>query len=232
MTGARLEGLRAVVTGASRGLGRAVAERFAAEGARVVVTATTPERARAVADRIGSGAHGVGLELGDPTSVAAAAREAIAVLGRVDVLVNNAGVLGERAHLADVDAATWERVIAVNLTGTVALVRELLPGMADGGAIVNVTSGAAGRAGWGPYAVSKLAIEGVTGMLREELAPRGIRCVAVNPGGLRTAMRTAAYPHEDPATLPHPSSVVAPFVAIAAGADPGPRIDAARWEPA
>lgn len=232
MAGGRLEGLRAVVTGASRGLGRAVAERYAAEGARVVTTATTADRARGVAERIGGGAHGVALELGDRASVEAAAREAIAVLGRVDVLVNNAGVLGERAPLADADPVVWDRVIAVNLTGTVALVQALLPGMADGGAIVNVTSGAAARPGWGPYSVSKHAIEGVTAMLREELAPRGIRCVAVNPGGLRTSMRAAAYPDEDPGMLPHPTSVVEPFVAIAAGADPGPRIDAAQWDAA
>ena len=101
--------------------------------------------------------------------------------------------------------------------------------MAEGGAIVNVTSGAAGRPTWGAYAISKLAIDGITGMLREELDDRGLRIVAVNPGGLRTAMRAAAHPAEDPATLPHPSSVVEAFVAIAAGADPGPHVDAARW---
>ncbi len=101
--------------------------------------------------------------------------------------------------------------------------------MADEGCIINVTSGAAGRAGWGAYAVSKLGLEGVTTMLREELADRRIRCVAVNPGPVRTEMRAAAHPGEDPATVPHPSTVVEAFIAIAAGADPGPRIDAAQW---
>jgi NAD(P)-dependent dehydrogenase (short-subunit alcohol dehydrogenase family) len=66
-------------------------------------------------------------------------------------------------------------------------------------------------------------------MLREELADRRIRCVAVNPGPVRTEMRAAAHPKEDPATVPHPSTVVEPFLAIAAGADPGPRVDAAQW---
>lgn len=202
------------------------------EGARQVVTATTAvglaATCAAVAER-GGDAHPVALDLRDRVSVADAASEALAALGRVDVLVNNASLLGTRLPLADYPADLWDDVMAANATGTLALIQALLPGMVDGGAIINVTSGAAGRAGWGAYAVSKLALEGITAMLRGELADRAIRCVAVNPGGLRTAMRAAAYPGEDPATLPRPASVVAPFVAIAAGADPGPRIDAASW---
>jgi NAD(P)-dependent dehydrogenase (short-subunit alcohol dehydrogenase family) len=151
------------------------------------------------------------------------------VLGRLDVLVNNASLLGERTPLAEYPPNAWDAVLAVNVTGTLGLIQAVLPGMADGGAIVNVTSGAAGRATWGAYSVSKLAIEGVTAMLRDELAPRAIRCVAVNPGGLRTSMRAAAYPEEDPATVPQPATVVPVFVAIAAGADPGPRVDARDW---
>lgn len=221
-----------IVTGASRGLGRALAEGFGLEGARVVVTATSRARLDGTLARLardGAEAHPVALDLADPASVEAAAAEAIAVLGRVDVLVNNASLLGVRRPLAEYPADLWREVLEVNLTGTVALTRALLPGMADEGCIVNVTSGAAGRAGWGAYAVSKLALEGVTGMLREELADRRIRCVAVNPGPVRTRMRAAAHPDEDPGTVPHPSSVVEPFLAIAAGADPGARIDAAQW---
>lgn len=220
------------MTGASRGLGRAVAEGFAAEGARLVLTATAERHLEATLAAVrgrGAEAHPVALDLGDRESVASCAAQALGVLGRLDVLVNNAGLLGERVPLAEYPPASWDAVIAVNLTGTLALTQAVLPGMADGGAIVNVTSGAAGRAGWGAYGVSKLALEGVTAMLREELAPRAIRCVAVNPGGVRTAMRAAAYPAEDPATVPHPASVVEPLIAIAAGADPGPRIDARDW---
>ncbi len=231
----RLDGSRVVVTGASRGLGRALAEAFASEGARLVVTATGAGRLDATVAAVrerGGDAHPVALDLADPASVAAAAAEALAALGRVDVLVANASVLGTREPLEEYPADTWDEVLAVNTTGTLRLIQGLLPGMADGGAIIAVTSGAAGRAGWGAYAVSKLALEGITGMLRDELADRGIRCVAVNPGGLRTAMRAAAYPDEDPATLPRPASVVEPFLAIAAGADPGPRIDARDWEAA
>lgn len=222
-----------VVTGASRGLGRALAEGFAQEGARVVATATSAARLEGTLARLarhGAGAHGVALDLADPASVDAAAAEALAVLGRVDVLVNNASLLGPKVPLAEYPVDEWREVMEVNLTGTFALTRALLPGMADEGCIVNVTSGAAGRPGWGAYAVSKLALEGLTAMLREELAERRIRCVAVNPGAVRTDMRAAAYPAEDPGTVPHPSGVVEPFLAIAAGADPGPRVDAAQWD--
>jgi NAD(P)-dependent dehydrogenase (short-subunit alcohol dehydrogenase family) len=225
-------GSRVIVTGASRGLGRALAEAFGQEGARVVVTATSPARLEGTLGRLrrhGAEGHGIALDLSDPDSVAAAAAEALAVLGRVDALINNASLLGVRRPLADYPLDEWRRVVEVNLTGTFALTRALLPGLADEGTIVNVTSGAAGRAGWGAYAVSKLALEGLTDMLREELADRRIRCVAVNPGPVRTEMRAAAYPAEDPATVPHPSTVAEAFLAIAAGADPGPRVDAAQW---
>ena len=220
------------MTGASRGLGRAVAEGFAQEGARLVVTATAVSRVEGTLARLsrhGADAHGTALDLADPASVQNAAAEALAVLGRVDVLVNNASLLGPKVPLAEYPVDERREVMEVNLTGTFALTRALLPGVADEGAILNVTSGAAGRAGWGAYAVSKLALEGLTAMLREELAERRIRCVAVNPGRVRTDMRAAAYPEEDPGTVPHPSAVVEAFLAIAAGADPGPRVDAAQW---
>jgi NAD(P)-dependent dehydrogenase (short-subunit alcohol dehydrogenase family) len=228
----RLEGTRIMLTGASRGLGRALAESFAREGARLALTATRRDglaaalRACAAA---GAEAHGVELDLGDPASVDRAAAEAVGALGRVDVLVNNAGLLGERRELAEYPMELFERVMAVNVAGTLRLTQRVLPAMADGGAVINVTSGAAGRATWGAYAVSKLAIDGITGMLRRELAPRGLRCAAINPGPARTAMRAAAYPDEDPATVPHPSSLAEPFIAVAAGADPGPHVEAAEW---
>lgn len=230
--GGRPEGARIVVTGASRGLGRALAEAFAAEGARLVLTATRVGHLDSVAGRLrrnGTEVHALALELGDPDAARRVGFDAIAALGRVDVLVNNAGVLGERRPLADYPMDVWERVLAVNVTGVLALTQAVLPGMADGGAVVNVTSGAAGRPGWGAYAISKLAIDGITGILREELAPRGIRCVAINPGATRTSMRAAAYPAEDPGTVPAPSARVAPFLAVAAGADPGPHVEAAEW---
>jgi NAD(P)-dependent dehydrogenase (short-subunit alcohol dehydrogenase family) len=228
----RLDGARIIVTGASRGIGRAVAEAVAAEGGRLVVTATRPANLESLLARlagVGADAHGVELDLADPESVRRAASEAVAVLGRVEGLVNNASLLGVRRPLAAYPMDVWERVMAVNVSGILLLTQAVLPAMSRGGAIVNVTSGAAGRPTWGAYGVSKLALDGITRMLRGELAEREIRCVGVNPGGTRTAMRAAAYPDEDPATVPHPSSRAAPFIAILAGADPGPLVEAAEW---
>ncbi|MCC6830981.1 MAG: SDR family oxidoreductase [Thermoleophilia bacterium] len=228
----RLHGVRAIVTGASRGVGRAVAEAFVAEGAHVVGTAREAGRLDAflrAARGPGDPPSGVVLDLADPGGVAAAARAAILALGRVDVLVNNAGMLGSRVPLEDVPPGELEAVVAANLVGTLRFTQAILPAMGHGGAIVNVSSGAAGRAGWAGYGVTKAAMDAATRMLREELADRGIRCVAVNPGGTRTAMRAAAYPHEDPATVPHPRGVVPPFVAIAEGADPGWHVEAREW---
>jgi len=213
-------------------VGRAVAEALAAEGGTLVLTATRLAHLDAVVEacgRLGGSAEPLELDLGDAASTEAAARAAVAALGRVDVLVNNAGLLGVRALLADYPLDLWERVMRVNVDGTLRLIQLVLPAMSEGGAIVNVTSGAAGRPSWGAYAISKLAIDGITGMLRDELEDRGLRIIAINPGGVRTAMRAAAYPGEDPETLPHPSSVTAPFVAVAAGADLGAYVEASQW---
>jgi len=229
-----LEGIRALVTGASRGMGRAVAEAYAARGARVVAAARAPGSLAALRAAFAERGWPLGEatgDLGDPAEAARVGREAAATLGRVDVLVNNAGLLGARAPLGEFPLDVWERTFAVNVTGLLALTQAVLPAMPDGAAIINVTSGAAGRSGWGAYSVTKLAVDGITAMLRDELAPRRIRCVAINPGPARTAMRAAAHPDEDPATVPPPAALTGPFVAVAGGADPGPHVEAASWRP-
>jgi NAD(P)-dependent dehydrogenase (short-subunit alcohol dehydrogenase family) len=229
----RLDGVRAIVTGGSRGLGRAVVEAFAREGARVVTTARAPSRLDAVVRDLAGTPGGpplaLGMELEDPAAVRAAAARAVAHLGRVDVLVNSAAVFGPRAPLAETPAEDLAAALDVNVLGLIALTQAVLPAMSDGAAVVNVTSNAAGRPGAGAYGLTKAAVDAVTAMLRGELAPRGIRCVAVSPGPLRTDMRREAHPGEDPATVPHPRSVTGAFVAIAAGADPGARVDAREW---
>ncbi|MEQ9093011.1 MAG: SDR family NAD(P)-dependent oxidoreductase [Miltoncostaeaceae bacterium] len=227
-----LAGHRAVVTGASRGVGRAVAAALASAGAEVVATATAVEHLaslRQEADASGGRLLALAADLSDAAAAADLGSRCAAALGRVDVLVNNAGVLGLRVPLAECPIEVWQRALAVNVTGLLALTQSLLPSLRDGGAIINVTSRAAGRPTWAAYAISKLAVDGMTGMWRRELADRAIRCVAINPGPARTAMRAAAYPDEDPATVPHPSSLVAPFLAVAAGADPGAHVEAAEW---
>lgn len=229
---APLANIAALVTGASRGVGMAVARAYLEAGAHVVGTATTGGGCEgAIADfgHLAQRFTPVQLELADPESCQRAVAAALATLGRLDVVVNNAGLLGRRGPLVDQPPHEWDRVIDVNLNGPVRLLRLALPHLSDGGAIINVTSGAAGRPGWGAYSLSKLGLEGVTSMLRNECSARNIRCVAVNPGPARTQMRAAAYPSEDPCRVPRPSDLTAVFVAIAAGADPGQRVEAADW---
>ena len=233
MSPLRLDGVRAVVTGASRGLGRVIAEGYVREGATVVATARALEHLDALA-RGGEGAPGtlirtVALDLADAGSVAAAAAASRAALGHIDVLVNNAGILGARVPLVEIAPDALAEAFAVNVVGPLGLVSGMLDAFADGAVIINVSSGAAGRAGWGAYGLTKAALNVMTEMLGEELRGRGVRCVAINPGGMRTDMRRAAYPSEDPGTVPQPTTVVEAFLAIAAGAPADGVVEARTW---
>ncbi len=186
----RLEGKRAVITGGDRGIGRAVAERFADEGARVALLARAKkeleETAAAIRARVGD-ATAVPCDLADAGSVERAARASVQTLGAVDVLVNNAGVyegLGKAIHATVED---YDRTMAVNLRGPWLLVKHLAPHMARDGSIINVTSGL-GRgpaAAYFPYSLSKWALEGLTRELAAELPQR---VNAVDPGLVSTRM--------------------------------------------
>ena len=229
---ADLSGSRVLVTGASRGYGAAVARELARRGAHVVLTATRVARLAAVASacrNAGAMCDEVEMDLGSSESVDAAAAQVMAAVPRLEGVVMNAGVLGPLGPLADADVdATWE-AITVDLTGQVRLLQRLAPAIADRAGVVLVTSGAAGRPGYGAYAIAKAGLESVGLMLRDEWAGRGIRVVAVNPGPVRTQMRAEAHPEEDPATVPPPADRVAPVLAVLAGEDPGPRVQSSGW---
>ena len=200
-----LEGKVAMITGASQGLGRALALAFAREGARVVINSRSEETISPVAEEAESlGAEVLALAAdvsrsADGERLVSAAAERY---GRIDVLVNNAGVLGPRVPIEEYPEGEWRRVIDANLTGPFLVTKAAIPHMPEGGSIINVVSGVSveGRAGWGAYSVSKFGVEGLTQILAAELEERGIRSNAVDPGGMRTGMRAAAYPEEDPLT--------------------------------
>jgi len=219
----RLSGRLALVTGASRGIGRAVAERFAAEGAELILTARTEGALEEVDDSIrkvtGKGALLVPLDLKDFASIDRLGAALHERHGRLDILVGNAGVLGTLSPLAHIAAKEWQEVIDINLSANWRLIRSLDPLLrrSEAGRAIFVTSAAAQapRAYWGTYAISKAALEMLIGIYAQEIAQTSIRANLIDPGRVRTAMRARAYPGEDPATLPAPATVAETFVRLA-----------------
>ncbi len=211
----------AVISGASRGIGRAVAKRFSSEGAVVCMCARHVELLRGVSLEIMSAGGKSFFEQTD-ISDERQTEEFITLcgdnFGAIDVLVNNAGMLGPRVPLSHYSSQEWEKVLSVNLNGLFFLTKHALPFFPQsGGSIINVSSsvGKTARANWGAYGVSKFATEGFTSALAEELRLRNIRVNAVNPGPVATEMRHQAFPDEDPRTLKKPEDILDAFVYLA-----------------
>jgi len=190
----RFEGRAALVTGASRGIGAAIAKRLAAEGAKVIAAARTADALDAVVAEIrsaGGAATACPLDLADSASIEAAAKSAIAAHGELHVLVNNAGVTEDNLILR-MSRDAWDRVLSTNLTGVFLLTQAIVKSMVRKryGRIVNVTSvvGLMGNAGQANYAASKAGLIGLTKTIARELASRNITCNAVAPGFIATAM--------------------------------------------
>ena len=149
--------------------------------------------------------------------------ESVERFGKIDVLVNNAGLLGPRVAIEDYPEDEWRRILDANLTGPFLVSKAAIPYLSDGASIINVVSGVSveGRAEWGAYSVSKFGIEGLNQILAAELAERGVRVNAVDPGGMRTDMRAAAYPEEDPQTRITPEENTAVFLYLASDESEG-----------
>ena len=192
MTVRELEGKVALVTGGSRGIGRAIAEALAEGGARVAVVARNRDRAVAAAgDLPGEGHAGYACDVADPVQVRATAKAIEEEVGPVDILINNAGITRDNLLMRMKDEE-FDDVIAANLKGAFNFMRALSRGMIKrrGGAIVNITSvvGLTGNAGQANYAASKAGLVGLTKSVAKELGSRGVRCNAIAPGFIRTDM--------------------------------------------
>jgi len=222
-SGGRLRGRLALVTGASRGLGAALARRFAAEGAHVILTARTQGGLEEVDDEIRK-AGGVPAtllpldlrELDKIDQVGAAIQQRF---GRLDVLVSNAATLGKLSPLGHLDPKTWDEVMTVNLTANWRLIRSLDPSLrrSDAGRALFVTCSAARdlTAYWGAYAASKAALEALVRIYAHELGVTQATATLVDPGVMATALRLRAFPGEDRGSLASPESRTETFVALA-----------------
>ncbi len=218
-----LAGRVILVTGAGDGIGRAAATSFAAHGGQVVLLGRTTSRLESLYQEICAAGHPEpGIAVLDLARAQGPAyfdleRQIRERYGRLDGLLHNAGILGDRAPLEQYDVGTWTQVLHVNLTAPFVLTQVLLPLLrASADASVLFTSSSVGRRGkayWGAYAVSKFGLEGLSQVLAEETqGTTRIRVNCLNPGPTRTRMRRRAYPGELPESRPEPAAILAPYL--------------------
>jgi len=218
----RLKGRTALITGASRGIGAAVAKAFAAEGAHVILLARTVGGLEEVDDAVqslGGTATLLPMDLNKSEQIAAIGPSLAERFGRLDILVANAGIIGTLSPVAQSDPKIWENVFRVNVFANYHLIRTLDPLLrgSDAGRAIFVTSGAAHlhTPFWSSYAASKAALEEMVATYAAEVAYSPLKVNILDPGVVRTALRADAFPGENPATLPLPETIVESFIELA-----------------
>ena len=227
---ADLNGKVIIVTGASRGIGAAAAVELAARGATVVLTARNAGLTQQIARSIGAQASARACDVSDYAAFAALVAETKARFGRLDALINNAGVIEPIASIAESDPASWARNVEINLTGAYHAIRAVLPGMlaAGAGTIVNLSSGAAIRPleGWSAYCSAKAGLHMLTRAVALETAGSGIRVFGFQPGTTDTDMHVlirasginplSQMPRENLTPVAHPAKAIAYLCSAAA----------------
>jgi NAD(P)-dependent dehydrogenase (short-subunit alcohol dehydrogenase family) len=209
----------ALVTGASRGIGAATARALAKAGAHVVAVARTVGGLEELDDAIragGGSATLVPLDLKDMDGIARLGAALNDRYGRLDILIANAGVLGPLSPVPHVEPKAWDEVMTVNVAANWQIIRcmDALLRKSEAGRAVFVGTGVQARAYWGPYAVSKAALDMLVRIYAAETATTAIRANIFNPGRTRTRMRAQALPGEDPATLPTPEGAADAIVEL------------------
>ncbi len=212
-----------LVTGATDGIGRALSLHAASLGAQVILHGRNVSKLEQVYDAVEAieGAPRPSIAVLDLASANSESYISLATsvqqeFGRLDGLVLNAGILGERYSIAQYDAVLWQRVMHVNVTSAFAITQVLMPMLqqSEDPSVIFTSSGVGrtGKAFWGAYAVSKFATEGLSQVLADEHRQGKLRSNCINPGATRTGMRLAAYPAENPDTLKRPEDILAPYV--------------------
>ena len=215
MTDLPLSNRIALVTGASRGIGRAAALALAAAGAHIVAVARTPGALEALDDEIrgltGQPATLVPMDIAEGNGIDQLGLAIHERFGRLDILVHAAAILGPMTPVGHIEPKDWDRIVAVNLTASYRLIRSIEPllRVSEHPRAIFLTSGRAIRpkAFWGPYGVTKAGLEHLVRTWADELEQTRIRAVLLDPSVMRTRMRAEAMPGEDPATLPEPSEI-------------------------
>ncbi|HEX5083844.1 MAG TPA: SDR family oxidoreductase [Blastocatellia bacterium] len=232
-----------LITGGSRGLGRALALRLSAEGAKIALVARDKEELDKVVGEIRKQdaiAFGIVADVGEKESVYPIVGQAAALTGPIDVLVNNASALGPvpLRLIPDTDCEDFERALQVNTVGPFRLIKAVVGSMAlrRTGVIVNISSDAAVEAYpfWGVYGASKAALDHLTQIAAAEMADAGVRFISVDPGEMNTRMHADAMPDADPAELQSPAVVAEKIVAMIRQSDRianGSRLIASEWRP-
>ncbi len=218
-----LEGRVALVTGASRGIGRAAALAFAQAGAHVIALARTSGALEELDDEIkATGSEGATLVPVDLSDAAAVEKLGPALLqrwGKLDILLANAGILGPLTPLTHASPKEWARVFDINVSANWRLLKTVEPALqaSDAPRVIMMSSGAAHKclAYWGPYSISKAAVEAMARTYAAETVTTPMKVMLVNPGPLRTRMRAEAMPGEDPATLKSPEELAPHLVRLA-----------------
>src|SRR5262245_33630612 len=237
------KGKSALITGGSRGLGRALALRLSAEGAKVALVARHKAELDETVDEIrmnGGIAFGIVADVGDKESVYPIVGQAAALAGPVDVLINNASALGPvpLRLIPDTDCEDFERALQVNTIGPFRLIKALVGSMVlrQTGVIVNISSDAAVEAypSWGVYGASKAALDHLTRIAAQEFAGTSVRFLSVDPGEMDTRMHADALPDADPSGLQSPTAVAEIIVTMIRGSDRianGSRLIDSEWRP-
>ena len=222
MTKKLLENRIALVTGASQGIGRAVAKAYAKEGAHIIAIGRRAKTLESLDDEInalGGTATLVELDLADGDAIDRLGGAIAERWGKLDIMVGNAGVLGQISPMGHISPKVWQELLDVNLTANWRLIRsfDALLRQSDAGRVIFVSSGAAHTAKqyWGGYAMSKAALEVIAKTYANETADSPLRVNIINPGVTRTDMRAAAMPGEDPQSIKDPDALVPLFLKLA-----------------
>lgn len=217
----KLDGKIALITGGSKGIGKGIAEAYLKQGAEVIICGRDESNLISTCDELREFGqiNYIVCDITDLNDVRELAGQIETEKNRLDILVNNASILGVRSPISSYPEDVWQKVINVNLNAQFFVTKALLPLLlkSEDASIINVSSsvGRKGKGDWGAYSASKFGVESLTQVLADEMKDTNVRVNSVNPGGTRTDMRADAYPDEDPDTLPTPMDITPVFVSLA-----------------